>query len=46
MSALFKNGNKVVIPFAMLPLSTSQDLITFTIDGVEYQAEQGMTWAV
>lgn len=40
-----------VRPFAMLPLSNSSDspssgLITFTIDGVEYQAEQGMTWAV
>ena len=46
MQTLFKNGNNVVIPFAMLPLSTSWDLITFTIDGVEYQAEQGMTWAV
>lgn len=26
--------------------SPSSGLITFTIDGVEYQAEQGMTWAV
>lgn len=53
MSAVFKNGNNVVIPFAMLPLSNSSSpdspssgLITFTIDDVEYQAEQGMTWAV
>ena len=46
-----KSSWDYVRPFAMLPLSDSSDspssdLITFTIDGVEYQAEQGMTWAV
>lgn len=41
-----KSTRVFVQPFAMLYPSNSSGLITFTIDDVEYQAEQGMTWTV